>query len=152
MAILSVAEVRRRVAETIEALQTPAQWTESRWPYDAFPEAEPSGFAHLAFAVGTPSTEFTAPHESVGHKRGTAGGRVRTEVGIRWAFQLRSDAIVDRYDAALDAEAVLIKGLVDATLTDMHLTLTDMQRATVAGGAFLLGSVRCVVEHRVALL
>jgi len=150
VAVIAVSALRQRVAAAVEALATPSAWRESRWNYNDFPR-DPGTYAHLAFAVGAPITRFTTIMESYRHKRGADGGLVDTEFGLRWTFRLRGDRQVGDYDAALDAEAALVQAIAGASLVNAHIGQTQARRSVVGDGAWLLGEVSIVAQHRLAL-
>ena len=150
VALIAIADTRARVAAAVEALAVPGPWRESRWSWDLFP-ADPSVYAHLSFAVGVPTTRFAAAGESVRHKRGADGGLVESDLSVRWTYRMRADRQVGDYDAALGAEAALIVALGGVPLTDMHLWIVEMRRELTGDGAWMLGDVRCIVRHRIAV-
>lgn len=149
MAVLDVADLRARIAAAVEALAAPSAWKES--PNPALYPRDPGRWAHLSFAVTTPRTLFRSPVESSRLRRGTEGGLVDTTVLVRWVFRLRGDAMVADYDAALDAELVLMKALLGVALTDLHLELVSADRPISPEGEWLIGQVTLTAQHRLSL-
>jgi len=148
---LTVAALRQRVAAAVEALAAPSAWTESRWTYDRFPQAEPSQHAHLAFAVGAPSTVYDSVVESSRTRRGALGGAVTTTIGVRWAFMIRADAAVSDTDAMLAAEAVLLTALPGVSHANLHLNITSATRRGVGDSKWMLGDVLLEARHRLPI-
>ena len=74
---------------------------------------------------------------------------VRTRVSVRWMWRVRSDAQVADYDAALDAEQILITAAVtDVAGSDVRYILTDISRslrpdgeAAFVDGTFILDAL-----------
>lgn len=151
MSTLSVSEIRKRIAAAIADHPHPATWVQSKWTYEMFPQAEPSQYAHLAYTVGSPGSDFAEPYETIRHKRGDHGGLATSEFGIRWTYRLRGDAAIKDYDEALEAGAELLKGLTAISFVDMHLWVDSLRQTVVGDGAWLLGEVRCTVQHRIAI-
>lgn len=150
MAVVTVSALRSRLAAAMEALATPAAWRESRWSFDLFP-ADPGQYAHLAFAVGTPTTLPTTVMELVRHKRGAEGGQVTTQFQIAWTYRIRADRQVADYGAALDAEAVALKAITGASQVDAHFLVTELARRIVGDGTWLLGTIRLDAIHRISI-
>ncbi len=152
-ATLSVSAVRARIAALAEALTTPSNWTESKWPYGAFPAAEPMGSQQLTFAVGIPSSSFDSHIETSRGSRGANGGAAHSDVRIAWLYRIRADAARADYDAALDAEGVLLAALTVSTAhtSGLHISIDGASRALTGDGAYLLGEVRLTAQHRIAI-
>jgi hypothetical protein len=150
VAVIAVSTLRQRLAAAVEALTLPAPWRESRWNADDFP-ADPGTYAHLAFAVSAPITRYTSIMESYRHKRGADGALVDSEFAVRWTFRLRADRQVADFDAALDAEAVLIKAISGASLVDAHIGQTQARRRVVGDGTWMLGELAVIATHRLPL-
>ncbi len=150
MAVIAVSALRQRLAAAVEALTSPSPWRESRWNADDFP-ADPGTYSHLAFAVAVPITRYSSIMESYRHKRGAEGGLVDTEFSIRWLFRIRADRQVADTDAALDAEAVLIKAIAGTSLVDAHIGQTQARRRFVGDGTWLLGELSVIATHRLAI-
>jgi len=151
-ATLAVSAVRQRIAAVVEALASPAAWTESGWPYGAFPAAEPGQDAHLTFAVGVPSTSFATHIETSRTTRAANGGAAHTDVRVAWLFALASDGEVSDVDGALDAEQLLITALVGTAHTSgLHVYVEGATRQVVGDGTYLLGEVRLATTHRIAI-
>lgn len=148
MATLTVEEIRQRVATVIK--DHDGAWRESPRHYDAFP-ADPGHFAHKAYAVGAPGTEFESPMESVRHKRGEDGGLVDTQIGVRWTYRIKIDGGVKAYDAMLASEALLLKALTGISLVSMHFWVTSLTRSPTGNHEWLLGQLLCVARHRIAI-
>jgi hypothetical protein len=147
MSTLLVSEVRARVAAQLATIDG---WALSRWTYEAFPFVEPSFYKHHVFAVGCPRTEF-GEVESSPTRRGPAGGRVTTTIGVRWLHQIRKDNQTEDYDAALDAENDLVKALVALDRTALGVGIVEMRRVVVEEGAWLLGEITASATHRYAI-
>lgn len=151
-ATLAPSAVRARIAAVVEALTTPHAWSESRWPYGVFPTAEPSRDAHLAFAVGIPSTTVDGHIESQRGSRGAAGGVAHSSVRIAWLYSLTGDGGVSDYDAALDAEATLLAAIGAVAKTDgLHLSIESATRKVVGDGTWLVGEVGLSAQHRIQI-
>lgn len=149
MAVLAVSALRQRVAAVVSALTSPSQWRESSWAFDAFP-ADPGRFAHLTFAVGVPQSDFDELEGS--RRRLTTGGLTGTDVVVRWVFRLKADGTaIASYDAALDAEAALVKALMAASRTDLHLGVTRLSRRGAGDGEWLLCETALTAVHQYAL-
>jgi len=150
VAVIACSTVRQRLAAAVEALTVPAPWRESRWNADDFP-ADPGTYAHLSFAIGAPILRWNSIMESVRHKRGAEGGLVDGEYTVRWTYRLRADRQVGDFDAALDAEAVLIKAIAGASQVDCHIGQTQARRRVVGDGTWMLGEVSVIATHRLAI-
>ena len=150
MAVVAVATLRARVAAALEALASPAPWRESRWSFDLFP-SDPGQYAHLAFAVGAPSTVPTSLSELVRHKRGAEGGQVTTQLRVAWTYRIRADRQVADYDAALAAEAAAVVAVCGTSQVDAHLLPSELSRRIVGDGTWLLGSISIDAIHRLAI-
>jgi hypothetical protein len=150
MAHLTVAAVRARVAAVVEALATPAAWSESRWLWDVLPVAEPSTYAHLHFAVGVAETSMGGI-EGSRVSRGADGAMVTTTVVVRWMYRVRADSAVADYDAMLAAEQVLIVALAGVAMTDLHLRPVAMRRTTIGDGTWSVNDVTLSAVHRIAI-
>ena len=147
MAALTVAAVRQRVASAVDAI---AEWTPSRWLWDVLPMAEPSTYAHLAFAVGVAETTI-APIESSRVSRGSDGAMVTTTVIVRWLYRVRADNAVADYDSMLASEQTLLVALCGVAGTDLHLRPVAMRRTTVGDGTWSVGDVTVQAIHRLAI-
>jgi len=150
MAVVAISTLRARIAAALEALTSPAAWRESRWSFDLFP-SDPGQYAHLAFAVGAPTTTPTAAMELVRHKRGAEGGQVTTALQVAWVYRIRADRQVADYDSALDAEAVALRAITGASQVDVHFLPVDLTRRIVGDGTWLLGTIRVDAIHRIAI-
>lgn len=148
---MTVPELRQRFATAISALTSPDTWRESAWAYDTFPLAEPGQYAHLAFAVGIPSTSF-GPMEG-SRRRLATGGLVESVVGIRWVHHVRGECVVADTDAAYDAEAILVKAISAMSLIDLSsLSVVQLRRQMVGDGTWLLCEATVEVHHQYQLI
>jgi hypothetical protein len=150
VAVIAVSALRQRLAAAVEALTSPSPWRESRWSFDLFP-SDPGQYAHLAFAVGAQTTAPDAPQEMIRHKRGADGALVTTSIAIAWTYRLRADRQVADYDAALDAEAVLVRAITGASQVDVHFIPTELRRRVVGDGAWMFGTVSVDAVHRLQI-
>jgi hypothetical protein len=148
---LSVSDVRERVAAAVLAISSPAGWRESPMPPGMGP-ADPGRFAHLAFSVWVPSTDFAAPGDSSRIQRGAPGGLVRTNLRIRWTYRLRADNAVADYDSALDAEATAVKAVTGVSaLGGLHIAIVGTAREVVGDGTWLLCEINATATHQIAI-
>ena len=157
MAVLGVEEVRQRFAATAEGLVfkgttgADKQWRQSPAGYDLFPN-DSTKYAHLAFAVGAPSTEYTFPKQTYRASRGAEDGAMAvTVIGIRWTYRIRADAQVADYDLALQAEAVLMTALQDTSRESLHYHPTRLTRRGVGDGTYQLFDLLITCTHTVAI-
>ena len=146
--ILTVAELRQRVAATVEALAAPSAWTQARVPYDSFPVLAGPGtpMTVLSFAVGIPETIMESAIES---RRAGGSGAARSTVAVRWLYKLRADNAVLAYDEALAAEALMVAAVLATSAIGLHLTLANCTRAVVGDGEWFLGEARFETRHRI---
>jgi len=145
---VSVATVRQRCATALEAV---SGWTQSTYLGDLWSTANMLGLSpHKRFAVSAPSTQTLGRRETQKTPRNRPGGSmVRTRVSVRWMWRVRSDAQVADYDAALDAEQILITAAVtDVAGSDVRYVLTDITRnlrpdgeAAFVDGTFILDAL-----------
>lgn len=145
---MSVATVRQRCATALEAV---TGWTQSTYLGDLWSTANMLGLSpHKRFAVSAPSTQTLGRRETQKPLRNRPGGSmVRTRVSVRWMWRVRSDAQVADYDAALDAEQILITAAVtDVAGSDVRYILTDISRslrpdgeAAFVDGTFILDAL-----------
>ena len=148
---LSVSEVRSRVAAAVLAIAPSGTWRESPMPPGMGP-ADPGRFAHLAFSVWTPATDFAAPGDSSRIQRGTTGGLVRTNLRIRWTYRLRADNAVADYDSALAAEAAAVKAVTGVSaLGGLHIAIVGTAREVVGDGTWLLCEINATATHQIAI-
>lgn len=156
---LTLRDLRARLVDVVLAAPQPtsdeasgARWHEARSHADQMAQAVTQPAAHLSFAFSFPRTEFPDLHESSRARRGAAGGRVRTQVVLRWLHRLRADMQREDLDACHDAEALLVKTLCDdVSHADLHLMVQGMSRGLVGDGTFLLCEVEMLAEYRTAI-
>src|SRR5687768_17262245 len=102
-------EIRAAIAEAIRSTIGADGWTESRQVRDLFP-SDPRALAHHAFAVTVPSTVPIARDR----QRRDEGAVATSTIILRWAHKLGPQTQVDDYDAALDAEGVVLAAALAA--------------------------------------
>jgi hypothetical protein len=146
--VTSASELRALVASEISALGAP--WSESAWAYDVFPQAEGSGVAHGAFAVGIPTSASPNAIEGSARKRGAVGGLANSRVMVRFLWGIRSESQVADADAGLDAEDA-VRAAALATSFDGHISIVRSDRALVGDGTWLLVTMEFAASHRIAL-
>ncbi len=141
----TVTQIRQRIAAAIATIEG---WTESRHPADRLGKDTKSQ-AHQAFAVSLPDTTTKDPGHKTAH-----GVYCKTQVQVRWSYQLRDDAVVSDTDAALTAETALVAAIF--TQTDgtgiSSLTVDTRRRASTPEGTHLVGEIRLTVAHFLALV
>lgn len=122
-------------------------WTKSRWPPGQFGK-DPSRGLHLTYALGLPST-VPDPND---RRQIAAHGIVSSSVlELRWAHQIRGDAAVEDYAAALEQEQALLLAILGASkATHVVFRLTEAARDDSREG-WLFGAARFDVTHRFGL-
>lgn len=138
----SAATVRQAIATSLAALPG---WTQSRWVLDEF-GADTDHTLHHTFVVRIGDT---TAHQPEGRQRASEGlWSVESPVLVLWAHRLRGDSQVADYDAALDAEQLLVKAI--KAVAGLHILIEQMSRRAGPEG-FVLGQVRLRVVHNYAL-
>ncbi|MEQ1571071.1 MAG: hypothetical protein ABMA64_35910, partial [Myxococcota bacterium] len=109
---LSLDELRRRVADAVTATLGEAGWTESTYAFDLFPR-DARDLAHLAFAVGLPSSS-PAELDRQSTRRGSVVRQAvtTTAVVVRWTSGLPADDQVAAYGGFLAAERDLVSAVL----------------------------------------
>lgn len=114
--VLTLAALRQGVASRVATLHTTSTpWREAGVPYDRFgaelvPDYVPATVAHLAYAVGVPSTPDIGDRQ-----KPTDGALVKTALGVRFLAQHKALASLQSADAALDHEQDLIACLMESS-------------------------------------
>ena len=156
----SIAHVCQYVAAWITALASAeAPWWEAPIPFDRFgvravPDHIPDPKAHLAFAVGVPSTTTFADRQRVAD-----GAQVTSELRVRFLARAKppSSAPKAAEYAALDHEHHLIKRLMMRDTTwpgdrGMSIYLTSRAQACPPPHDWFVHDVVFGVQHRISLL
>lgn len=113
---------------------------------------DPGQFAHLAYSVWLPASDFDASRDSSRTQRGGTGGLLRTGLRVRWTYRLRADAAVADYDAALAAEAAVILALTGiSALGGLHLAIQGAAREVVGDGAWLMQEISAIATHQIPI-
>ena len=146
MAVLSVADVRRRVQDRINTVLSPQGWRPSRFVPDLFGQ-DTDQIAPRVFSVGV------GPSHPIGDRqRIPVGTVVQTMLNVRFVWRIRGDAQLDDYDMALDAEEDLLAAVIGTSLVDLHIRLDSIPTRTVfADGNWFLGELVFRTEHRLPL-
>lgn len=153
--MLTVHQVRDRIASQITSALGASGWLESRYPPEMF-GWDSREQRHKGFSVGVPATTFPEA-ERQNARSSTRRGVVTTAVVVRWGHQLRVDGVAVDYGAALDAEAALIEAVLDANAAqDLGLRITAARRTIqVADGDavehLLYGTLELQCLHVMAL-
>lgn len=148
---VSVATARQRCATALAAV---SGWSESTYLGDLWSTANMLGLSpHQRFAVSAPSTQPAGRRETQKTPRNRPGGSmVSTRLAVRWMWRVRSDAQVADYDAALDAEQILITAATTtAAGSDVRYVLASIQRNLRADGeaAFVDGTFQLDALHQI---
>jgi hypothetical protein len=151
VAILESSEIRQRFAAALAALSTDAEpWKEAPAHYDLFP-SDTRSHAHLAFAVGVPSSVFDSAKETYRGARGAEGGAATTAIGIRWTYLLRTDSQVADYDSGCDSAVTLLIAIAGTSKTALHFAPGRVSRRTVGDGTYMLSEVLIECRNRRAI-
>ncbi len=143
---LTVAEVRRYVAASIDTALAASGWQESPVPYDVFGSLESDNLGHRSYAVGCPSS---APYKE--DRQRPARMPAETTVGIRWSYNLAALGQVDSYDAALAAEHSILTAIMAAHRgAGVHLVLVGASRQVDPDG-WALGAISLRAHHLIDL-
>jgi hypothetical protein len=140
-------DLRQRIEDGLSAVLgalTPA-WEVSRLAWDHFPGADPREVEALCFAVGLPSTTFA---DGDRQRKDVRQAQSSTQVGVKFASQLRLDAHVSDYDTALEREVTLVEAL--RSIAGVHgpaVHFDSVDRSIVGDGTVFLGDVRLTVTH-----
>ncbi|MBM4369805.1 MAG: hypothetical protein FJ102_26580 [Deltaproteobacteria bacterium] len=143
---VTVASIRQQVAAAIDSDLSASGWREATGTVDTFGEGDGEGRLHLGYAVGCPETVATGDRQKV-----SLGTLVDTTVRVRWAYRVGALRQVADYDAALEAEASLIKAV--ATTRDgtgRHVLWLSASRVVDDQG-WMLGDLAFRAQHRLAL-
>lgn len=155
MSILETKELRSRLRDQIT--NNLPDWKPSRQKFDQFPGQDPNQYAHHTFALGTPRTSFDSPLESSKSRRGSAGGRVKTEIRVRWLHRTRMDRQILDEDDAFDSESEALKSLLDVQNTDsihrdgLHVYAVEQTRRDVGDGLWVLGELVLLADHVISI-
>lgn len=150
MAAITVKAVRQRIVAVIDAALSASGWRESRDPYDRFGQGgDGDNRLHLGYAVGIISS---TPRAAVRQRqRASEGVEAETDVRVKWAYNLAALDQVTSYDAALDAGAAIrVAALSAHESADLHLVYAG-DGQTVDADGWLIGEIRFVAVHLLAL-
>lgn len=146
--MLSVTAIRQRIATAISTALGASGWRESNIVYDQFPIGSSESSGHIGYAVGSPRTVL---HSGSNRQKLHEGVLVESTLGIKWAYNLAAKDQVVSYDAALTAEAALIKAIFTSSPANMALYYMDSSR-DVDDQGWLVGTVTVRVLHQLALI
>ena len=152
MAALTIAELRRAIAERLETIDG---WWEAPTPYDVFgpggvPDAAPATKVH-AFAVGVPSTS-----DFGNRQRRVDGALARSQVRVRFLSRHTPGPTVglQSQDTASDAEQTAIRTLLDSSWLgsrEVAIVLTGATRSLPAPGNWFSHQIELDAYHRYSL-
>lgn len=142
----ALANIRQRVAAAIAA-NAPG-WVESPWPYPLFPGPEPAHILAQGYAVGLSDTRM----ETRDRQNLSVGGFAATTVAVRFSRLVTVQDQVGEYDAALDAELVLVAAILEDRDLAASLRLDGtVMREIVAEGSAYLCELRFTCRHQYPL-
>lgn len=145
---LAVSVVRQRIAAAI-GVELGADWREDVWAPETMLSTGTRPGRHKVYSV---SVDRSGPTPPTARQRRPDGVGTHTALSIRFAYRLRADSQVDDYDAALDAEAAVIKGAMSTTGTDgPRVTWTQSTRQIAGDGTVYRGLVQIDAWHVMAL-
>ena len=143
---LSVATMRQRLAAHITS--TVADWSQSTWLFDQIPELPSHNGMHQRFAIGVETTDYTVTDD-----RQRSGGTtyVHTLVTVRWGYVLQTGNEVASFDAALDAEQLLVQAIRScAGSAGPSVSIQETSRVLVGENTWVLGDIICISHHSVS--
>lgn len=143
---VSLSQLRQRVASGILSAMAGDQWQETTGTFDTFGTGDGDNRHHKAFAVGVLSTEYLGKDRQT-IAEGTVCG---TDLRVRWAYNLAAMAQLGSYDAALDAEALIIAGALTARGKALHLEWKTAERSVDDQG-WMTGEMAFAAMHRIPL-
>lgn len=148
MSALKVSAIRQRLAAHLAAGLT--GWRESKYSADFF-GVDGKNPGPLAFAVGAPGTgSYQGPGQD--RQRLTEGTLTSTILVVKSSHRLRDDSHLADYDAALDAEQLLVARAMTMDQTDLEFRwLPSASRQSQANGQWLLIETLFRVDHRYPL-
>ncbi len=144
MADLALKTTRARLAAGLEAV---ADWRESVYAFELFGR-DVEQVLHLSFAVGVPTSSAHSPGD--GRQRASEAAYLESECKVAWAYELRADNQVADYDLALDAEQAAVVALLGVSRSDLHVTLTGLERHAAIEG-WVMGVITLKTLHRYAI-
>jgi len=142
---LSISTIRARVAAGIDAIP---DWHISRW---AGPNLglETADRLHRCALVEVPTTELSTSRQ---RPRRSEGAWVESRVVVHWAWRLRGDAQLTDYDAAADAEELLIAAVLGISASDLTIRWVSSERPVQEPDSdWLVGHLTFRAQHMMAL-
>ena len=142
---IAVKTIRQRVSTVVDAV---SGFSESTTPHGVFGR-DPSSVLHLRYAVGCPRSTVVG-----GRQKGIDGALVRTTVAVTYAHRVKPKDQQSSYDAALDAEAEIIKAVMadTGTLTELQISLAGVpSRQVDPAGEWILSEIEFQSLHILAL-
>lgn len=145
MTLVSVDALRSRVAARIGAL---SGWRQSPYLFESL-GVDPSSIAHLAFAVGVPTTRADG-----GRQRMVEGAKVITDLTIRFTARVKPKDAPDSVDDMLQAEQAIINSMMEQSATwpvNLGIHFAGASRTATATAEWLRSDVNFQVLHFLAL-
>jgi len=144
---VAVTSIRQRIETAVDAV---SGFSVAKHPYGVFGR-DPASTLHKRFAVGVPATNPTQSRQ-----RATHGATVHTVAAVTYAFRLKPKDQVESYDAAIDAEAEIIKAVMaenatmwaGVSITFLSVTMREVDPA----GEWMIGEIEFSVLHPLALV